>query len=206
MRREYNITFKELQDATIAGAFDESDRANVKRWINFRAAWIWDIADWTFAQGTASVTVTAGAVTNEPADFVSALAMFQSDGTPLVAMPQYRDFSEAYIGTSAPGSILAEAFTVLGSSILVGPTGSSGTYTLVYQKGPTELDADGDVPAIPAGYHLALVHGAKAEGFRLTNVPLAAQFDADFQAAITAMSSRYLSNTDIPVQTPAYIP
>lgn len=202
------MTFKQIVDATLSGGFAESQRADAKNWVNFRYTWMWDIADWTFAQGTATVTVTNGAVTSGmPTDFVTALAIFSSDGTPLVPFAEYRDFAELYIGTASAGAVLAEAFTVLGSTISIGPTSSSGTYTLVYQKGPTPLVNDTDVPAIPAGYHLALVHGAKAEGFKLNAVPsMADAFDADFQAAITAMRSRYLRNLDVHVQTPAYIP
>jgi hypothetical protein len=46
------VTFKEIQDATISKAFSEADRADVKRWINFRLAWIFDAADWTFTKAS----------------------------------------------------------------------------------------------------------------------------------------------------------
>lgn len=201
------MTFKEIVDATLSGGFSESQRSDAKRWVNFRYSWVWDIAEWSFTFGTATVTVTGGTVTNMPADFAAARAVIASDGTQLVALTDYRDYADAYIGTSAPNVANPEAFTVLGNSILVGPTGTSGTFTLVYEKTATPLVNDGDVPAIPAAYHLALVHGAKAEGFKLNAVPsLADSFDADFQAAITAMKAKYLSNTDVTVQVPAYTP
>jgi hypothetical protein len=112
-----------------------------------------------------------------------------------------------YIGTGNASTGLPEAYTVQGTTIYVGPTSSetSANYLLHYQKAPTLLVNDSDVPGIPAGYHLALVHGAKAEGFKLTNVPLAAAFDADFQAAITAMQRKYVdASKPRVVQAPAY--
>jgi hypothetical protein len=85
--------------------------------------------------------------------------------------------------------------------------GNSANYLLSYEQSATLLVNDSDVPNIPAGYHMALVHGAKAEGFKLSNVPLAGSFEEDFQAAITVMSRKYLGNnrTGHP-QVPAYRP
>lgn len=203
------MTFKQLQDATLADGFAEARRADAKNWINFRLTWLWDVDDWTFTRGSAAVSVTANsqAVGNLPADFAVAYGLWRFDGAPLKPILDYWDFAANYIGTTNNATGIPEAYTVLGSSILVGPTSSetNANYLLAYQKAPTLLVADGDIPGIPAGYHMALVHGAKAEGFKLTNVPLAAQFDADFQAAITAMQSKYRTNNKPRVaQSPAY--
>jgi hypothetical protein len=211
VERHDALTFKELQDATLAAGFAEAQRIDAKRWINFRYAWLWDIADWSFKNATDLVTVTAGSqtVTGVAADMLQVLGLFNSAGTPLVAIPDYTAFAEAYIGTTASAATLPEAYTILGSTIMVGPTAGTtdSNYLLVYKKGATELVGDNDVPAIPPLYHLALVHGAKAEGFKLNAVPsLADSFDADFQAAITAMKATYLSNLEVPLQVPAYLP
>jgi hypothetical protein len=45
---------------------------------------------------------------------------------------------------------------------------------------------------LPDGFDLALVFGARAEGYKLTNVPLAEDLDADFAAAVTAMENDWL--------------
>lgn len=190
------MTFLELQNAVIDKAFDESDRAAVKTWLNFRLAWIFDLEDWTFTQDSDLVTVTAGSqsVSSLPADFAIALGLDNELGDPLEPIDEYRNFARRYIGSNNSAAGRPEAFHADGTSILVGPTPSitSAAYLLSYEKEPTLLVADADEPGIPEGYHLALVHGAKAEGFKLSNVPLAEQFDDDFQAAITAMRRKYL--------------
>lgn len=205
------MNFIAIQNAVLDKAFDETERASTKLWINFRLAWMFDIADWTFARGTDAITVTANsqAVTSMPTDFAVALGIWNAEGAPLDPIPDYDDFASNYIGTGNATTGKPEAFTVLGTTILVGPTSSetSSGYLLAYQKAPTELVLDADVPNIPTGYHMALVHGAKAEGFKLSNVPLAGAFEEDFQAAINAMSHKYLQNnrTGHP-QAPAYRP
>ena len=75
------MNFVALQNAVIAHGFDESDRSDAKNWINFRLGWIWDLDDWSFVQGTASVTVTSGSqtVTSMPTDFSLALGLNRAD-------------------------------------------------------------------------------------------------------------------------------
>jgi hypothetical protein len=202
------MTFLEIVNAVLADAFGESKRADAKTWTNFRLAWVYDIADWSFSYGTDAVTVTAGSqvVSSLPTDFAVALGMWNAEGSPLALMG-YNDFADSYLGTSNNASGRPEAYAVLGTTVFVGPTSSetNAGYLLSYQKAQTALVGDTDVPGIPAGYHLALVHGAKAEGFKLTNVPLAQSFDADFQAAITAMQRKYLVASKPRVaQSPAY--
>lgn len=207
------MTFKQLQDAVLADGFAESKRSDAKNWINFRLGWIWDLDEWTFAKGSSAVTVTAGSqvVTGIPADcdYSAVTGLYRADGQPLIPIESYNDFARLYVGTGNNQQGPPEAFCVYGSSIFVGPTSSETTaaYLLLYEKAPTLLVADGDIPAIPPQYHLALVHGAKAEGFKLSNVPLADAFDADFQAAINAMRRKYLvsvrgAGTQVPRYTP----
>jgi hypothetical protein len=203
------MTFVDIVDAVLADAFAESRRLDAQTWVNFRLAWIWDVADWTFADATDAVTVTSGSqiVSGIAADIAVVYGMWRSDGTPLMPIENYSDFAKLYVGTNNTAGGLPEAYTVLGTSVFVGPTSSetNSGYLLSYQKAPTLLVNDSDVPGIPAGYHLALVHGGKAEGFKLTNVPLAQAFDADFQAAITAMQHKYLdASRPRVVQAPAY--
>lgn len=205
------MNFVQLQNAVLADGFAETKRSDAKNWINFRLGWIWDLDDWSFVQGTASVTVTGGSqtVSSMPTDFSLALGLQRADGTQLTPIEEYVDFAHRYVGTTNNQTGPPQAFTVVGSTIYVGPTSNetSSTYTLTYEKAPTLLSADGDIPAIPTQYHLALVHGAKAEGFKLSNVPLADSFDQDFQAAITAMRRKYLrSIRGAGTQVPAYRP
>ena len=60
---------------------------------------------------------------------------------------------------------------------------------------------------LPSGYDLALVHGAKAEGYKLTNVPLWQQFEDDFSAAAASLQRNYLSQLrETGQQIGAYVP
>lgn len=204
------MTFKEIQDAVLADAFAEGKRSDAKRWINFRYTWLFDVDEWTFTQGSAVVTVTASSqlVSNLPSDFALAYTLYTSDGTPLTPL-DYQEFQRQYYSTTSPQVGPPSAFSVLGSSIVVGPASNvtATDYLLLYEKTVTQLSNDSDVPVIPTGYHLALVHGAKAEGFKLTNVPLADSFDADFQAAVTTMRRKYLrAIPHTQSQSPAYRP
>jgi hypothetical protein len=205
------VTFKAIVDATLADAFAEGKRSSAQGWVNFRLSWLWDVADWTFKKGTAAVSVAASSqvVGTVPADFLIAMGLWNAEGTPLEPVFDYDTFATRYLGTGHVQPGKPEAFTVLGTQILVGPTSSetSTGYLLAYEKAATMLVADADVPGIPAGYHMALVHGAKAEGFKLSNVPMAGAFEEDFQAAITVMGKRYLTNNRAGhPQVPAYRP
>lgn len=187
------MTFRELQDAVIADGFDESKRDDVQRWLNMRLAWLWNAEEWVFKQGTDDVTVTAAsmAVSSVPTDFQVALGLLNSDGWPLKATPTVSEFYRLYLDA---GRGLPQAYTVVDGTILVGPTSSvtDSAYKLIYEKAVTLLSADGDLPNIPDGYHMALVHGAKAEGFKLTNIPMWQSYDQQFLGAIDAMRRDYL--------------
>ena len=70
---------------------------------------------------------------------------------------------------------------------------AEGFTALVYEKSKPMLVDDNDTTGLPDGYDLALVHGGKAEGFKLSNVPLWEGFDQDFSAAATALEKDYLT-------------
>jgi hypothetical protein len=207
------MTFKDIQDAVLADAFSEAKRASAKLWIQMRHAFIWDLEDWTFRQASATVTVTAGSqtVSGLPADFQVANALYNTRGNQLTAYRSPRAFQDAYnanLQTSTSG--LPEAFTVRGSTMLVGPKSSetSSAYILEYERSKPVLSADGDSTGLPDGYDLALVHGAKAEGFKLIPVPnFTADFEGDFQAAIQSLRNNYLTAVRSGrEQSPAYRP
>lgn len=189
-------TFKQLQDAVIADAFSESKRSDVKNWISFRQAWLWDLCEWTFKNATDTVTFTANSqiVASVPDDFGVAIALYNSTGGRIKAVRDFREFFDNYNTNLNAGSDTPEAFTVVGSQIFVGPSGDGTSGLLVYEKDKPMLVNDGDTTGLPDGYDLALVHGGKAEGFKLSNIPgLSQQFDGDFTAASNAMQRRYLT-------------
>lgn len=191
-----SMTFVQLQNSVIANGFEEADRADVKNWIAFRHAWLWDLEEWTFRQASAAVTFTANSqtVASVPADFRHAIVLYDSQGTQLRPMRDHREFFNLYNANLGNGSGPPEAFTVVGGVLTVGPAGDGSTGILVYEKSKPALVNDGDTTGLPEGYDLALVHGGKAEGFKLFNVPLWQGFDDDFTAAVNAMRRNYLTS------------
>lgn len=190
------LTFKQIQDAVISKAFDESDRSDVKNWIVFRHAWLWDLCEWTFKFATAPVVFTANSqvVGSLPADFRVAEALYSSTGEPVTPVRDHRRFLDRYNANLSPGSGRPEAFTIVGAQMLVGPNGDGSSGLLLYEKSKPSLVNDADLTGFPDGYDLAFVHGGKAEGFKLANVPLWQGFDDDFTAASNALQRQYLTS------------
>lgn len=191
------MTYVQLQNAVIANAFDETDRSDVKNWIQFRYAWLWDAEEWTFRfPAPVTVTFTSGSqlVASVPSDLRHALALYTAQGDPITPIRDHRDFFDLYNANLQNGSSTPEAFTVVGNTLYVGPAGDGTSGLLTYEKSKPSLSADSDTTGLPDGYDLALVHGAKAEGFKLFNVPLWQGFDEDFTAALNAMRRNYLTS------------
>lgn len=203
-------TFLELQDAVILGLLDESDRAAAKTYINHRYGWILALEEWSFLNDTASVTVTDGSqtVTNLPTDFGIPIGLWDSDGNPLQAMSDWRAFLSRY-NANLGDSGSPEAYTVIGSSLLVGPTPDTTAtdFLLAYELEGAAMVADGDVPIIPTLFHVALIHGGRAEAMKMAFNPQWQAVEQDFLASIDAMRRRYLVGVrSTGEQVPAYRP
>lgn len=190
------MTYRQIVDAVLAQGFDESDRTDAQNWVQFRHSWLWDLDDWTFKYGTATVTFTAGSQTvgGLPSDFHAGVALYDSIGGFVRPIGDYREFFTSYNANLQNGTGTPEAWTVLGGTMLIGPAGDGTTGVLIYEKAKPTLSADSDSTGLPDGYDLALVHGGKAEGFKLKIVPdLAQSFDEDFTAAANALRQSYLN-------------
>lgn len=190
------MTYKAIVDAVLDSGFDETDRADAQRWVQFRHAWLWDLADWTFKFSTATVTFTANSqtVAGLPSDFQAGLALYDGTGDLILPVGDLREFYSAYNANLNNGTSSPEAWTVIGGVLLVGPAGDGSTGILIYEKSKPTLSADSDTTGLPEGYDLALVHGGKAEGFKLKIVPdLADSFDQDFTAAANALRQGHLN-------------
>jgi hypothetical protein len=189
------MTYVQIQNAVLADGFAEGKRSDVKNWIQARHAWLWDLEEWTFRQGSSAVTFTANSQTiaGVPSDFRAAIALYDAQGQLIRGYRDHREFYDRYNSLAGNGSGVPEAFTVYGGQIIVGPAGDGSAGLLLYEKSKPALTADGDLTGLPEGYDLALVHGGKAEGFKLSNVPLWQGFDEDFTAFINAMRRNYLS-------------
>lgn len=206
------MNFVQIQNAVLSDRFRESQRADAINWINHRYAWIWALEDWSFKATITNVTVTANSsvVTGLPADLGTVRMLLTSDGTQLEYLTPERFYEYYYDNTTTlPGT--AESFTVVNGAITIGPTSNvtKTDYRLLYDREPARyvgggpgvgtltaglLSADTDVPAMPEGFHFALVHGGAAEGLKLQNDPTWQAFEQDFQASIVAMRERYLTD------------
>lgn len=204
------MTFKEIQDAVLTRRFKETQRADAKTWINHRYWWIWALEDWTFTEGEALISTTAGSMTLSglPTDIRTVRALLRQDGEPLKYLP-WDDFYRTYYGTGTAPSA-PQHWTRVAGTYYVGPAAdiTSAAYKLVYRKEYTKLVADGDIPALPEGSHLALVHGGGAEGRKLESDPMYLAFDQDFNATVDILRVNYLvdqrgDNRQWPAYNPA---
>jgi len=189
-----SLLFGDIVTAVLADAFDDADkRASAQGWVRGRHAWVWDAKPWTFKRASASITFTAGSqIAAGPTDVHSADRIYDQFGNRLRGYKDPRQFFDAYNNLASTSSGSPEAYTVYDGKILVGPNGDGSTGLILYEKAKPSLVNDSDPTGFPDGYELMLVHGGKAEGFKLTNIPLAANFDADFNAYVTAMENNWL--------------
>lgn len=190
-----SLTYKQIVDAVLSNAFAESVRSDAQKWVQGRHSWLWDAEDWTFKYaGPTSVTFTSGSNTvgSLPTDFQAVDALYDANGDELVGYEDAREFWRRYNANLNLGSGTPEAYTVVDSTLYVGPAGDGTSGLLFYEKTKPSLSLDADTTGLPDGYDLALVHGAKAEGFKLNNIPLWDGFDQDFTAYLNAMRRNYL--------------
>lgn len=204
------MTFLEIQDAVLANLFDETERANVKTWINLRYGWLLAMEEWTFLNATDPVIVTAGSqtVSGLPTNFGVAIGMWDSDGAPMQGYQDWKAFLTTYnANRGTTGS--PEAFTVIGDTILVGPTPdtTASDFLLAYELEAQAMAADGDEPILPPLFHRSLVSAARAEGMKERHNPAWRDVEQNFIASIDAMKRRYLVGVrQAGEQVPAYRP
>lgn len=210
---ERRVTFDDIVDAVLAESFEDTVaiRARAKTWVNAKYGSVWDSEEWTFKQSSEAVTVTAGsqAVSAVAGTYASVLSLSRADGCRLEPVEEYRDFAARYLGTNNVEQGIPEAFTVVGSNVFVGPTSSetSAAYLLVGELALTLLSADGDIPAIPAHYHLGLVFDGKAAGLALSDRVLAQQYAALAHEIYAPMRQAYLRAVrGTATQTPPFRP
>lgn len=190
------MNFKAIQDAVMNDRFDESQRGDIKNWINHRYGWVWALENWTFKKRIlSSLSVSAGSqlLGGLPSDLGVILAISRADGQTLRYLPP-RDFAEQYYGNTSQSPPMH--YTVIAGVVFVGPTSSetSSAYQLIDEPRITLLAGDNDVPTLPQEFHFALVHGGAAEGLKLQNDFTWQFFEQDFQASITAMRQEYLAD------------
>lgn len=190
------MTFGDILDAVCKDGISTQRRGDAKEWVKLRHAMLWGAQPWTFKNGTATIKFTAGqqvvADADAPTDIHAVFAMYDSQGDPIDGVRDIRKFFDDYNTLGGGGSGPPEAYTIVDGKILVGPTGDGSTGLVVYQKEKPSLVDDTDPTGLPDGFDLALVHGARAEGYRLTNVPLADEEDGIFSSIVVAMENDWL--------------
>ena len=166
------MTFGELitEVSTGLGRFTTAQSTTqAPHWIQLAYGQLWGMEDWSFRQGV-STTVTATASTqqasNLPSDFGAVRGFWNAAGDRL----KYLDadaFYDLYAATTTTGT--PAHYSVINATVKLGPTPNvtAATYTMTYEKAPTQLTLTADVPTIPSEYHYLLVPGALCIGLAL---------------------------------------
>lgn len=201
------LTYKNVQDMVLEDAFPESKRADAKVWIVDAHTEIWDAASYTFKDvAPTTVTVVNGVVTGVT-DVGDVYALYDSFGNPLQAYYDVKQFFDVYNSAAMASGSQAEAYVVVGTTVVVKPS-TSGTLTgfqITYRKTKPTLSADSDLSGLPDGYDMALVYGGKGIGFTLINNPFADDFTNRFAAKKQQIKDAYTYGVDeAGTQVPAF--
>lgn len=192
------MNFLQLQAAVMGTRFDDSQRGDVKTWINATYWRAWTLEEWTFREATESVTVTAGSktVTGLTADVAIVRSFQRGDGDDIMSLDPV-DFQRLYNDPRAPWTGLPEAYTIINGVVSVGPASSetASDYLIVYEKEYTALSADGNTPLLPEGCHEdVLVFGAIARGLKTENDFTWQFFQQTADEGIDTLRRGYLTN------------
>jgi hypothetical protein len=195
--RSRSVNFLQLQTAVMGTRFDESQRGDVRRWINATYWRVWTLEEWTFRYATESVTVTTGSknvtgLTGRRRDrpFVPAWRRRRHHVARADRLPAL--YNDPRVGTGLP-----EAYTIINGVVSVGPASSetASDYLIVYEKEYTALANDGDTPLLPAGCHEdVLVFGAIARGLKTENDFTWQFFQQTADDGIDTLRRGYLTN------------
>lgn len=205
------LNFGQILDAVLTDGIDASRRNDAQEWVRYRHTTMWDYADWSFKYATAPITFTSGSQPlNEgdyPSDLHTVYAMYDVFGVPLRGYDDVRQFFDSYNTNTLPITGPPEAYTMMAGVPFIGPEGNGTTGIIVYQKEKPSLVNDSDETGLPDGFDLALVYGAKATGYELTNNPLAPTLEQSYLAAIASMENAWLDQTlETGEQSGAYRP
>lgn len=162
------MTYKDFQDSVIATRFDESDRAEIKRWLDLRYQWIWSAADWNFRRVAMSTLAVAGGSRTPamPSDFSRPNRLYDDLGCRLDYLAPAK-WEERFLGDTS--SVRPVAYTVSDRQLYLGPTPDKDySFSLSYDRRLSHVDPslgviggtmqdDGDQPLWPAEHDYLLV-------------------------------------------------
>ena len=194
------MSFSDLitEVATGSNRFTSGQNSQCARWIQYVYGRTWSLENWNFRHGVVNnCTVTPGTVTlgGLPADLGTTSAVYADNGQRLMYLGT-AEFFDLYSAGTVTGQPMH--YTVVnGSSIYLGPTPSvaSSTYRLMYEKAPTQLTNDADIPSLPSAFHYMLVPGALALGLSIYNDFTYQFMESQYQAALASMRLDYLADT-----------
>lgn len=194
------LNFGEIVALVCEDGIDATKNGEAQEWVRNRHAQLWSWANWTFRYATASITFTDDsqviAAGDMPTDVHGVYALYDFTGVPLRGYRDIRQFFDRYNTLAIPSTdSYPEAYTVLNGQILVGPIGNGSTGLLVYEKQKPSLVNDTDATGLPDGFDIALVAGAKALGYTLSNNPLADSLQQEYMAQIAAIENDWLDET-----------
>lgn len=154
----------------------------VTRWINDAAHGIDDLEPWIYLQasttGTAPLTV---------ADLGRIESVVDVSNLRSLSFLDRRDLTDYYADISRSGR--PDYYVVTGgTTITTYPTSTSTTLTVRYFKVPADMSANGDVPAMPDRFRMAIVEHAVAQAYRdISDYEGAAQAQAAGDAIVRRM-------------------
>ena len=205
------LNFGQILNEVLTDGLDQSYRSSAEEWVRYRHAALWDYADWTFKYKTGTVTFTSGQQAlntgDYPSDIHAIYAMYDNQGSPLRAYRDVRQFFDHYNTNALPLTAPPEGYTTIAGVPYIGPLGNGTTGIVVYQMEKPSLVNDADPTGLPDSFDLALVYGAKATGYELTNNPLAPSLEQAYLSCIAAMENGWLDQTlETGEQSGAYRP
>ncbi len=193
----------------MADRFDESQRGDVKNWLNSAYWQIWSLENWTFVQGkveNASVTSGVPTLGGLPADLNTVRSVIRGDGTPVKQIP-VNELERMYYDPRSKIIGLPEHYAVLNGTVLLGPipNETAADYQIVYDKEYTSLVNDADIHMLPGGADMALVFKASATGLKLQNDFTWQFHEQDYQEQLDALRRNYLETaTERRLHVPSY--
>jgi hypothetical protein len=190
------MTFGEILDAVLLDRFETTHRPRARRAVNNRYAHLWAVEDWTFKYATVNPTTAAGdnTLNGLPDDFGIPVYIWDETGGVELPYLDQRDFYRLYLPAL---SGTPEAWTVLNETVLLGPTPTAAaTWTCYYRRRLTLLDDENDRPQLPPEFHMALVHGGRAELKAHVNDPTRSDDEQLWQLDLDAMRRDYLADVE----------
>lgn len=180
------MNFGQIVTAVCTDGIDPGRRSDAQEWVRNRHARLWGAEPWTFKQKVAAITFSSGQqvvqAADAPTDIQNVYALYDSDGWPIRGIADIRTFFDMYNTLSGASQVgRPEAYTVINEQVFIGPLGDGSSGLVVYEKQKPSLVNDPDLTGLPDGFDSALVAGAKALGFKLTNVPLAEELEQEYQ-------------------------